>query len=159
MNRQHVVAAALAVTGFGAIVFGIYQDALHVAQMYDGTIETGWGGSLNHEERLLARLGALGAVGSVAALRWRHLAVVPAVTGAIVLFYPLRAIVQWTSSPELYTEVPTHDGGVTRIVLGAEPFLLIAGGGLLVGAAFLRWRSNSNSDDSSSVTVDESAST
>ncbi|ELZ81434.1 hypothetical protein C455_04556 [Haloferax larsenii JCM 13917] len=159
MKRQHLVAAALAVTGFGAVAFGIYQDALHVAPMYGGTIETGWGGSLNHEERLLARLGALGAVGGIAALRWRQLAIVPAVTGAIVLFYPLRAIVQWTNRPGLYTEVPTHDGGVTRFVLGAEPFFLIAGGALLVGAAVLRWRSNSNSDDSNSVPADGPSST
>ncbi|WP_396612534.1 hypothetical protein ACH9L7_04465 [Haloferax sp. S1W] len=147
MRRQNLAVVGLALAGFGAVAFGITQEALTVAPMYDGSITTGWGERLNHEERLLRQVSALGAIGAVGALWRRYLAVLPVVTGGIVLFYPLRAMLHWTERPGLYTEVPTHDGGVTKVVLGAEPFLLLAGGLLLVSAGVLGWRWQKDHDE------------
>nr|WP_084510120.1 hypothetical protein [Haloplanus natans] len=78
-------------------------------------------------------------VGAVAARRWRRLAVAPAATGFVVLFYTLRAVLHYALEPGLYVEVTTY-GAPTRFVLGAEPILLVAGGLLLVGAGVVGWR-------------------
>lgn len=142
MHRRSLFAVGAAALGFAAIAVGIYQELLHVASGYEGTIVTGWGRSLNHEEVLLARLGAVGVVGTITALRWRVVAVVPVAVGAVVVFYPVRAVVSHARRTGLYTEVPTVGGGTTRFVLGAEPFLLAAGGMLLVVAGVLVWRSH-----------------
>ncbi|AZH24153.1 hypothetical protein [Haloplanus aerogenes] len=146
MRPRRLVPVALAIAGLVAIVIGIHQGLVHVAPGYDGTITTGWGGDLNHEERLLARLALVGVVGAVAARRWRRLAVVPAATGGVVLFYALRAALHYALDPGLYVEVSAY-GGPTRLVLGAEPFLLVAGGALLVGAAVVEWRARPDDAD------------
>jgi hypothetical protein len=121
------------------VVIGTRQGLVHVAPGYEGTITTGWGGDLNHEEHLLARLAIVGVGGTVTALRWRRLSVVPVATGVVILCYALRAVLQYALDPGLYVEMSV--GGVpTRTVLGGEPFLLVAGGALLVAAGVVGWR-------------------
>lgn len=151
MRPKEVLPAVVAVGGFAAIVVGIHQGLVHVAPGYEGTIMSGWGGKLNHEERLLASVGAVGIGGTVATLRWKRLFVVPIAAGGIVLFYALRAILQKIQNVTLYTETAMYDGDPVVFILGAEPFLLIAGGLLLVGAGLLGWRQQrSRTDDSES---------
>jgi len=146
MRPRRLVPVALALVGLVAIVIGIRQGLVHVAPGYDGTITTGWGGDLNHEEHLLARLALVGVVGTVAARWWRRLAVVPVATGGVVLFYALRAAMHYALDPGLYVEVSAY-GGPTRFVLGAEPFLLVAGGALLVAAGVVEWRARPDGAD------------
>ena len=139
METHRLVPLAMAVAGFAAIGIGVYQGLVHVAPGYEGTIMSGWDGSLNHEEVLLVQLGALG-VGSVAAgLRRKRLSIVSVVMGSIVLFYAFRAVFNlFQSSRPLYREFSVQgagfEGDTVMFVLGAEPFLLAAGGLLLVGA-------------------------
>ena len=137
MIERRALPAALAVAGFAAVVIGIHQGLVHVAPGYEGTIVTGWGGSLNHEERLLAGLGAVAIGGAVASLRWRRLAVVPVATGSVVLTSALRAVVNTFQDRGLYTETTTDGGNSVAFVLGAEPFLLVAGGLRLVAGGLL----------------------
>lgn len=144
MNREYLVAVSVAVLGATLIGIGIFQELLHVAPAYEGTIDTGWGGPINHEEYLLAQLAAVGVVGALISGRWRGCSLVPIATGGVVLFYVVRAILYHALDPGLYTEV-THGQTTTRLVLGAEPFLLIAGGILLVGAGGIGWRMHSTS--------------
>lgn len=132
MNRRALAAGALALLGCAAVLVGVRQELLHFRPTYDATIHTGWGGEMNHEERLLVQLGALGLLGAIGASRWRPLAVVPAVTGGVVLFYPLRAMARLASDPGIYTGVPMLGDPAGRFVLGAEPFLLVAAGCLFV---------------------------
>ncbi len=140
MKNRRLVPVGLAVVGCAVIVVGVYQGLIHVAPGYEGTIVSGWGGDLNHEEVLLVQLGAVGVGGAVAATRWKRVASVPLVTGGVVLFYALRAVVGLFLSPTrpLYREfsppAPGFEGDPVVFVLGAEPFLLAAGGLLLVGA-------------------------
>ena len=139
MSVRRLLPVGLAVVGVAAIVFGIFQGLVHVAPGYEGTITTGWGGELNHEERLFVQLGVVGIAGAVATLRWRRLAVVPAAMGAIVSFYAVRAVVHYVLDPGLYTEVSRYGGEPVVLVLGAEPFLLLLGGALLVAAGIVGW--------------------
>ncbi|WP_251329080.1 hypothetical protein [Haloplanus pelagicus] len=139
MRSRRLVPVALAAAGLAAIVIGVYQGLIHVAPGYEGTIMSGWDGDLNHEERLLVRLGLVAVGGTVTALRWRRLAVVPVVAGGVVAFYALRAIVHYALDPGLYAEVETYGGHSTRFVLGAEPFLLVAGAVLLAAAGVRAW--------------------
>ena len=126
----------LALAGAAAIAIGVHQGLVHIAPGYGGSIVTGWGGPLSHEEVFFAGLGL---VGAVATRRWRRLAVAPAATGLVVLFYTFRAVLHYALEPGLYVEVTTH-GTPTRLVLGAEPILLVGGGLLLVGAGVVGWR-------------------
>ena len=120
----------LALAGAAAIAVGVHQGLVHVAPGYGGSIVTGWGGPLSHEEVFLAGLGLVGVVGTVAARRRRRLAVTPAATGLVVLFYTFRAVLHYALEPGLYVEVTTH-GTPTRFVVG---------GLLLVGAGVVGWR-------------------
>jgi hypothetical protein len=157
MRPKGALPAVLALAGFVAIVVGVHQDLLHVAPGYEGTITTGWDGSLSHEELLLARLGLVGVVGAGAALRWRRLAVVPAATGVVVLLYALRAVLQYARDPGLYAPVTAFGGESVRFVLGAEPFLLVAGGALLVAAGAAGWSACSGgADDGASAAASPS---
>lgn len=157
MNRLDLVAVGMAIAGFGAIVIGIHQELLHVGPLYEGTIETGWGGSLNHEERLLARVAALGVGGTVAMVRWKYVAVVPIAVGIVELVYPLRAVLHHARHTGLYTEVTMADGTVTRVVLGAEPFLLILGGILTIGACIVGWKSHTTRGDNTAGSTSASS--
>jgi hypothetical protein len=139
MRTRRLAPVVLAALGALAVAVGVHQDLLHVAPGYEGTITTGWDGPLSHEEVLLARLGLVGLVGAGAAFRWRRLAVVPAATGVVVLFYALRAVLHYARDPGLYATVTAFGGESVRFVLGAEPFLLVAGGALLVAAGALGW--------------------
>ncbi|KAB1192273.1 hypothetical protein GJR96_01975 [Haloferax sp. MBLA0076] len=141
MTRQRILAVAVAIVGFAAIVVGIHQELLHVAPGYTGTIETGWSGPLNHGENLLARLAGVGVVGTLATLRWKYAAVVPLGVGGVEIGYSLVAVFTYVQSPGLYTTVQTS-GGTTRFLLGAEPFLLVAGGLLLLVAGLVGWRTH-----------------
>ena len=141
MNRRRLAVAALAIVGCLAVVVGVGRELLHVAPGYDGLIQTGWDGPLSHEEVLLRQVSAVGAVGALAATRWRRVSVVPAAAGGIVLFYALRAVGHYVGKPGFYRETTATVGGEpTKFVLGAEPFLLVAGGALLVVAGVVGWR-------------------
>lgn len=149
MNYRRVLPVALATVGFVIIVVGIHQGLLHIAPGYEGTITTGWDGALNHEEFLLAGVGAVAIGGTVATRRWQRLAAVPVVAGAIVLVYALRALLHSVQTTPLYTETTIYSGDTVVFVLGAEPFLLIAGGLLLVSAGVLGWRRQPSRSDGS----------
>jgi hypothetical protein len=146
MPPRRLVPVALAFAGLVAVVIGVHQELVHVAPGFEGTITTGWGGDRNHEERLLARLALVGGVGAVAASRWRRFAAVPVATGVAVLFYALRATLHYALDPGLYVTVSAY-GGPTGLVLGAEPVLLVGGGGLLVAADVVRWRAHPDRAD------------
>lgn len=139
MANNRLVPAVLALAGFAAIGIGVYQGLVHVAPGYEGTITSGWDGPLSHEEVLLVQLGAVGVVGTLAGSRWRHLSVVPFAAGCVVVGYAVRAVFSLLQSPRpLYREVTIDGAGfggdTVMFVLGAEPFLLVTGGLLLVGA-------------------------
>lgn len=155
VSDDQALPLALAIAGFAAIVIGIYQGLVHVAPGYgELTIVTGWGGDLNHEERLLAALGAVGLGGTVGLRKWARLAVVPVAMGAIVLFYALRAMLEYVQRLPLYTEVQTYGGDPAMFIFGAEPFLLIGGGLLLIGAGIggrRRQPSRENGDETSAA--------
>mgnify|MGYP000191631765 CR=1 FL=1 len=163
MDDRRLLPVALAVVGCATVVAGVYQGLIHVAPGYEGTVVSGWGGELNHEELLLVRLGLLAVVGTVAARRWSYLAGVPILLGAVVVFYAVRAVYGLVRSPRpLYREVSIHGAGFggdpVVFVLGAEPFLLAAGGLLLVGAgvaaAKLRTPRGDGSADAAPARVD-----
>lgn len=149
MRTSTVLPVVLAVAGCATIVIGIHQGLVHVAPGYEGTITSGWGGELNHEERLLAVVGAVGIGGTVAAFRWKRLSVVPIAAGGVVLFYALRAVLHWAQNVTLYAETTTYGGDPVVFILGAEPFLLVTGGLFLVGAGLLRWRQQASRNDRS----------
>jgi len=147
MKRRSLLAVGVAIAGFVLVWIGIQRELIHVGSMYEGTIDSGWGKAINHEERLLVGLAALGAVGTVVSTRWKSVAVVPVATGGVGLFYTFRAISHYAQNPGLYTEVTTASGRTTRYVLGAEPFLLVAGGILLVVAGIASWKLETTAAD------------
>jgi hypothetical protein len=149
--RKGLFPVALAVAGFAAIAVGIHQGLVHVAPGYEGTITSGWGGDIGHEERLLAAVGAVGVGGAAVSRRWARLSVVPAAAGGVVLFYALRAVLGTALDVPLYAETTTYGGDPVAFVLGAEPFLLVAGGVLLVGAGVAGWRRRASRETDSEV--------
>jgi hypothetical protein len=138
---------ALAVAGVALTVVGVYQGLMHVAPGYEGTIMTGWGGDLNHEERLLVGLAVVGVGGAVATRWWKQFAAVSVAMGGVVLFYALRAVAHQVRNVPLYTETTMYGGDPVVFVLGAEPFLLVAAGLLLVGAGVAGWRRHADRTD------------
>lgn len=139
----------LAGAGLFAVVVGIHAELLHARPMYDFAITTGWGvvpghrrwiHSLNHEEWLLAEIAGLALLGSLAATRWRRAAAIPALAGLIVCFYPIRAVAHYATEEGVYTGLPAVGDPTSRVVLGAEPFLLVLGGLCLLGAGYVGWR-------------------
>jgi hypothetical protein len=158
MHRGLQRSIGLSIAALVAVVIGVHAELLHARPVYDFTIDTGWGvtpgqrrwiHSLNHEERLLAQVAGLGVLGSIAATRWRRAVVIPGVMGTIVLFYPLRAVWHHATETGIYTGLPIVGDPSSRVVLGAEPYLLVAGGLFLVGSALLAWLA-SDSDSPSS---------
>jgi len=149
MKYERALPVWLAIAGAIAILIGIYQGLVHVAPGYEGAIMTGWGGELNHDERLLAGLGVAGVGGAVGSIWWKRLSFVPVAMGGVVLFYAGRAILHYVSDrPQLYTETTYRSSGEpVMYILGAEPFLLIAGGVLLGGAGIVRLRGQPTRDN------------
>ncbi|MFC6974772.1 hypothetical protein ACFQL1_08900 [Halomicroarcula sp. GCM10025709] len=151
MDRARFLPVGLAAAGLLTVLVGIHTELLHARPMYEFTIDTRWGRSpgqprllhsLNHEERLLARLSGVGLVGAALATRWRQAAAIPALIGGIVLFYPIRAVLHHLGDPAsgIYTGVLPIGDPAGRIVFGAEPYLLVLGGLLLVAAGVAGWR-------------------
>jgi len=125
-----LVPVALAVAGLVTILVGVHTDSLHVKPMYDYTVTTGWDGPLNYQEREMLELAAIGVLGTLAALRWRRVAYGAIAAGALVLVYPVRFLTRRIGS---VTEGMVVFGGETiELSYGAEPFLLLLGGTLLV---------------------------
>jgi hypothetical protein len=162
MENSRLVPIGMAIAGCAAIVIGVYQGLVHVAPGYEGTIVSGWGGGLNHEEVLLVQLGVVGVGGAVAALRWKRLASVPFAVGGIVLFYALRAVFSAFQSPArpLYREfsprAPGFEGETVMLILGAEPFLLAGGGLVLMGAGVAGWKLRTPGETDDEVTATSS---
>jgi hypothetical protein len=161
MERRTGLAVALSAAGLVAVVVGVQQDLLAFRPMYDATIETGWGGPLNHEERLLGRVAAVGLLGAFASLRWRRAAVGPAVAGVVVGFYAARAVAYHAAEQALYTGLPLAGGETGRIVFGTEPYWLLLGATCLLAAGILGLRvgtaETSDPADSVSATSTEGA--
>ena len=153
MDRRALLPVGIAAAGTLAVVIGIHTELLTMRPGTGGTIETGWGGSLNHEEQLLAGLSLLGIVSAFAAIRWRRAALLTQAVGGIVLFYALRAVVGYSFDPRLgvYTGFPVLGGTTGRVVFGAEPYLLVLGGLLLIAAGVLGVRGWPGSGDSDTV--------
>lgn len=136
VNNNGVSPIILSVAGFVTVVVGVHQGVFHVAPGYQGTINAG-GEALGRREWLLAGVGAVGVVGAALSIRRKRLSVVPAVVGGIVLFEAFRTIIiAWNALPyPLFTETTyRRSGEPVMFILGAEPFMLMAGGVLLVGA-------------------------
>ena len=142
MNRRALLPGGVAIAGMLAIVIGIYTELLTMRPGIGGTIETGWGGPLNHEEQLLAGLSIVGTISAFAAIRWQRVALLAQAVGGVVLFYALRAVVGYAFDPTLgiYTGFPVLDGTGGRVIFGAEPYLLVLGGLLLIAAGVLGFR-------------------
>lgn len=151
MNRNAVIPTALAVAGFAAIVVGITQGVLQVAPGYHGTINAGAEG-FNRRDWLLAGMGVVGIVGAIVSLRRKSLSTVPVTVGGVVLFEAFRTMILAARGLHypLYTQTTyRRSGDPVKFVFGAEPFLLVAGGVLLVGAGIvvLRGRGDRESGD------------
>lgn len=139
-DRRTALAVALSAAGLVAVVVGVQQELLAFRPTYDATVETGWGGPLNHEERLLRRFAVVGLLCGVASVRWRLAAVGPAVAGVLVGFYAVRAVAVHVTEPALYTGLRVAGGETGRIVFGAEPYWLLLGAACLLTAGVLRLR-------------------
>jgi hypothetical protein len=157
MNRGLKRSLGLSIAALLAVAIGVHAELLHARPLYEFTIDTGWGiapgherwlHSLNHEERLLAQLTGLGVLGSIAATRWRRVAVIPGVMGVIVLFYPIRAVWHHATDTGIYTGIPFLGDPSSRVILGAEAYLLVVGGVLLVGSAVVGWRASDHEPSS-----------
>lgn len=144
MNRRTLLPAVLALAGTIAVVVGIHSQLLLFRPGVTGTIETGWGGSLNHQEILLARLSLLGAAGTVLAYRWRPVALLPVAVGSAVIFASLRAASHYLFRPTaditFFLGIPPYVGVTDEIILGPQPYSLVLGGALLISAGILTWK-------------------
>lgn len=154
MRDSPAVPIILASAGFAAIVVGVHQGVLHVAPGYQGTINAG-GEVLGRRDWLLAGIGAVGIGGATVSLRRKRLSVVPVAVGGIVLFEAFRTMfIAAHSLPyPIYTETTyRRSDDPVMFIFGAEPFLLVAAGVLLVGAGIvgLRGRRSQENDDEAS---------
>lgn len=154
MDRRTLLPTGVAIVGALAVVIGIHMELLHMRAGVGRTIDTGWASSLNHEEGLLAGLSLLGIVGALAARRWRRAGLLSQAVGGVVLFYALRAVMQHILDPGvgIYTGLPVFEGTTGQIVFGAEPYLLVFGGLLLIAAGVLGYRGWPRSGDSDTIT-------
>ena len=161
MGNNTVVPIALAIAGFGAIVVGIHQGVVHVAPGYQGTITTG-GDVLRRREWLLTGMGAAGLVGAAVSLQSKRLSVVPVVLGGVVLFEAVRTMVLKAQSLPypLYTETTyVLSGEPVMFIFGAQPFLLVAGGVLLVCAGLVGLRRESDRENGDGLSSSSSRAT
>ncbi|QLG61897.1 hypothetical protein [Halorarum salinum] len=155
VKNRGISPVVLAIAGFAAIVVGIHQGVLHVAPGYQGTINAG-GEVPGRREWLLAGMGIIGIVGAAVAPWRKRLSVVPVAVGGIVLFEAFRTMFVAANGLRypLYTETTyPFSGEPIMFIFGAEPFLLVAGGGFLVGAGIVGLRgrrTRENRDEMSS---------
>lgn len=144
-TRAHAVGPILlSLAGFVAVMVGVEQGVLHVAPGYQGTINAG-AEEFTRRKWLLAGLGVVGVAGAVASLRSVRLSVVPVAVGGVVVAEAVRTtVLAATGLPyPLFTETTYRRSGEPVVfVLGAEPFLLVAGGLLFVGAGIVGLRTH-----------------
>ncbi|WP_254822170.1 hypothetical protein [Haloglomus halophilum] len=157
MRRVRYIAPGLALLGLLAVVVGVYQDLLRIMPASAGSIETPWGRDPTQGEYLLLLWAGIGVVGAVAAIRWRLAAVAPAVMGSIVLLGTGNTVLRYEREIGLYTPVPTPGGDRAQHALGAEPFLLVAGALLLVGAGGVGWWAHAERPGSSTEDTEPAA--
>ncbi|QGA82543.1 hypothetical protein [Halomicrobium sp. LC1Hm] len=158
MNGRTALSVVLSVVGLAAVVVGIHQELLQFRPMYDATVETGWGGPVNHEERLLARVAVVGVLGVVASLRWRRAALGAVAASAVVFFYAARAVGHYVAEGSLYTGFSVAGGDAGRFVLGAEPYWLVLGAACLLAGGVTRLYTGRNRTASTTVPADADAS-
>ncbi|MFC4359002.1 hypothetical protein ACFO0N_13720 [Halobium salinum] len=126
----------ISMAGFVAVVVGVHQGVLHVAPGYQGTIDAG-GEVLGRREWLLVGVGTVGVVGAASSKRRKRLSAVPVASGGVVLFEAFRTVILAANGlpyPLFRETTYRSSGGPVMFILGAEPFLLVAGGVLLVAA-------------------------
>jgi len=138
LSTTALVPVALSVAALVTILVGVHTDSLHVEQMYDYTVTTGWDGALNYQEREMIELAAIGVLGTLGALRWRRVAAGAIVAGALVLVYPVRFFTRGSRS--VTGEMVVFGGETIELYYGAEPYLLVLGGLLLVLAGVVGLR-------------------
>jgi len=130
VTRPALVSAALSVVGLAAVLVGVHTESLHAAASSGYTVQTGWDGPLNYQELELIELAALGVLGALAAVRWQRAAYGTLLAGGLVLVYPLRFLADRFESVSQGLDV---GGGTTiDVSFGAEPYLLLFGGTVLV---------------------------
>lgn len=134
MESRDVIPAGLALTALALVVVGIHQELLTTRFAGGPIIETGWGGDLSYQERQLGALVAGALPVAAASARYRRAGYLVQAVGAVVLGATLLATTHWIGQPEVYTGLPVAGGASGVFVLGAEPYLLVVGGLLLVGA-------------------------
>ncbi|MFB6068305.1 MAG: hypothetical protein ABEJ90_00055, partial [Halobacterium sp.] len=129
MLRNRTLQLGLAGAGLLAVVVGVHAELLHVRAGVDATIATGWGVvpghhrwiySLDHEEWLLAVLAGLGLLGTAASRRWPRASAIPVLTGSIVCFYPIRAVIHYAINRGLYTGLPVVGDVASDLPVDAE---------------------------------------
>ena len=134
MDRRTILPVGLAFVGLVTVLVGLHQDLLTVRAAYDGTVTTGWGRDLNHTERKLGLLATVALPVAAAAARYRYAGYLVQAAGAAVTWAALSASVHWLLDPVVYSGLPVAGGTSGAFVLGAEPYLLLVGGLLLVAA-------------------------
>lgn len=135
LPHNPVVPVALALGALAAILTGVFADALHARPVYNYTIQTGWDGPLNYQEREMLELAAIGVLGTIAAVRWRRAAYAALVAGVLVAYFPVTFLAAWL--PTAYTGLPVAAGAGGEVYLGAEPYLLLVGSFLLAFAGLV----------------------
>lgn len=136
----------LSMAGFVAVIVGVQQGVLHVAPGYQGTINAS-AEAFGRRKWLLAGLCVVGVAGAVVSIRRKRLAVVPVAVGGVLVFEAVRTtVLAATGLPyPLFAETTyRRSGEPVMFILGAEPFLLVAGGVLFVGAGIVRLREHRN---------------
>jgi len=133
-----LVPVAISVGALATVFVGVHTESLHAAAASGYTVQTGWDGPLNYQELELVELAALGVLGALAAVRWRRAAYGTLLAGGLVLVYPIRFLADRFESVSQGLDV---GGGTTiDVSFGAEPYLLLFGGTVLVlaGVAGIR---------------------
>lgn len=134
MDRRALLPTGLALAGLVVVLLGLHQELLTARAAGGPTVTTGWGRDLNHTERLLGALATVALPVAAVSVRVRRAGYLVQAVGATVLWFALTASVHWLGQPEVYTGLPVAGGTTGEFVLAAEPYLLLAGGLLLVAA-------------------------
>lgn len=134
MDRRSLLPLGLALAGLAAILVGLHQELVTVRPAYDGSITTGWGRDLNAGERQLGALATGALPVAAVTVRYPRARYLLQAVGLFVAGRALYASVHWLLQPDVYTGIPIAGGTSGELVLGAEPYLLVVGGLLLVAA-------------------------